>query len=540
MTTMMQLVQQKATRPVSKVTTRPSPNKGLNSFDSIVTMGDGYALLLRNLFAQPYGCQVRRGYVRHQAGLDGPVESVMSHNRSAGAKLYAVSDGGAANLSTWYDVTVPNAAPTMMLEDLSNARWQHINFPNAAGVNFVAVNGADDLVWISDSGTVVQVGDGDGTGNTIKNVDPAKLIQVYSHQKRLWFVEKDTTYAWYMPPDQITGEATEFNPGVNWTRGGTLKQIITWTLDDGNGADDHLVFISSEGEVSVYRGTDPSTAETWSLQGVYYAGAPVAGNRFACRYGGDIIMLTQFGIVQLSNLLKSTKVNPTDNDWAQKVQYLISGAATEFGERFGWQPFVFPGANMVMVNVPTTDATSFQFVENDITKAWSEFIGYQAHCWELHNQLPVYGGLGAVYRAWEQFTDDAIIDDNGKLTPGAVIRSEAQTSFSYFNSLGQQKHFKMVRPSILSRGFFNLSLSCNVDFVFDTPTAPGSFSIEEPGRWDEDKWDAAVWAGGLTTYKTWLAVTGIGTAASLRMLLKTSSETYWASTDWLLEEGGVM
>ena len=251
-------------------------------------------------------------------------------------------------------------------------------------------------------------------------------------------------------------------------------------------------------------------------------------------------MLTQFGIVQMSNLLKSTKVNPTDNDWAQKVQYLISNAATEYGENFGWQPFVFPGANMVMVNIPISDVGSFQFVENDITKAWSEFIGYQARCWELHNQLPVFGGLGAVYRAWEQFTDDAVISDTGVLTPGAQIRSEAQTSFTYFGSFGQQKHYKMVRPTILSRGDFNLSLSCNVDFLFDTPVAPGYFSAEQPGRWDEDLWDAAVWAGGLTTYKTWIAVTGIGTAASMRLLLRTNSETYWASTDWLYEDGGVM
>lgn len=522
---------------VSTVTTRPSPNKGLNSFDSLVTMGEGYALVLRNLFAQPYGCQVRRGYVRHQSGIAGTVESLMSHNTTT-QKLYAAANGGVS--STIYDVTVPNADPVPVVEDLTNARWQHVNFGNVAGVHLIAVNGADDMLWIAPDGTITPVIQGDGTGSTIKNADPKTFIQVYSHQKRLWFVEKDSTYAWYLPPDQLSGEAVEFNPGVNWVHGGTLKQIITWTIDDGNGADDHLCFISSEGEVSVYNGIDPNTAETWSLQGVYYAGAPVAGNRVACRYGGDIIMVTQFGVVQMSNLLKSTKVNPTDDDWAQKIQYLVSSSAAEFGDLFGWQPFVFPGANMVMINVPTADETSFQFVENDITKAWGEFIGYQARCWELHNQLPVFGGLGAVYRAWEQYTDDAIIDDDGVLTPGAQIRSEAQTSFSYFGSLGVQKHYKMVRPSVVSRGRFNMSLSCNVDFQFDTPVAPSYFTANEAGRWDNGRWNSAIWSGALGTYKAWIAVTGIGTAASLRVMLRTDSETYWAATDWLYESGGVM
>ena len=524
---------------ISKVTTRPAPIKGINSYDSIAGMEEGYAFLLRNLFAQPYGCQVRRGYVRHCEGLDGKVETLASHNTTS-PKLYAFADGGPVNLTTLYDVTTPNAAPVSKETLLTNARWQTINFPNVAGVHMIAVNGADDLLWFKPDNTIVSVTTGDGTLDTIKNVDPKLLIQVYSHQKRLWFVEKDSTRAWYMPPDQITGEATEFNPGINWTRGGTLVQIITWTIDDGNGADDHLAFISSEGEVSIYQGIDPAAPETWGLQGVYFAGAPVSGNRVACRYGGDIIIITQFGLVQMSNLLKSTKVNPTEGDWSQKVQYLISGVVSEHGTQFGWQPFVFPGANMFIVNVPNTDSNRFQFVMNDITKAWSEFLGYNANCWELHDQLPFFGDLGAVYRAWEQWTDDAIVSNDGKVTPGALIASQAQTSFSYFGALGQQKHFKMVRPTILCRGKFQLSLSANMDFVFDTPNAPVTFQITKAGVWDEDLWDTAVWAGGLLTNKVWTAVTGIGTAASLRILLLTDSETYWATADWLYEVGGVM
>jgi len=100
--------------------------------------------------------------------------------------------------------------------------------------------------------------------------------------------------------------------------------------------------------------------------------------------------------------------------------------------------------------------------------------------------------------------------------------------------------FKMVRPTILARGEFNLSLSANMDFKFDSPVAPNYFPTLEEGIWDEALWNNAIWAGGLDTFKSWIGVTGIGTAASLRLLLRTDSETYWASTDWLFEVGGVM
>jgi len=524
-------------RQVSKVTTRPAPVKGLNAYDSIVAMPQGYALVLRNFFAQPYGCQIRRGYRKHCVeGIIGPVETVASHNALT-PKLYAFTTDGASGVM--YDVTTPNVPAVSKLGGLANGRFQHINFANAAGVSLVAVNGANNMVWVQSNGVVVTVANGDGSGNTISGVDPKNLIGVYAHQKRIWFVEKGSTRGWYLPPDQITGVARSFDFGPIWTRGGYLSQILTWTIDDGDGADDHLIAISSQGQVAVYKGMDVEAADNWSLQGVYFSGSPV-GRRAAIRHGGDVMILTDFGIVFLSDLLKSTKVNPNDDTSAKYVQQLVSAAVSLNGKAFGWQPFIFPGANMVMINIPATDTTAYQLVMNDITKAWSEFIGYNANCWELHQDLPFFGSFNAVYRAWEGTSDGEQVDSIGKVTKGDDIRAEAQTTFDYFESLGQQKHFKMVRPTLLSRGDFALSLSVNTDFVFNSPTAPAAFTVVNPGAWDEDLWDNATWEGGLLTYKNWQGVVGIGTAAAIRLLIRSSSETYWASTDWVYENGGIL
>jgi hypothetical protein len=525
----------------SKLAVRPAPVKGINAYDALGFMPEGYALVLRNLYAQPYGCQVRRGYVRHVEGLGGEVESLMSHNLGTDPKLYCViaQDPGVASL---YDVTTPNAPGVPILEnDLTNARWQHINFPTVGGVFLVAVNGADDGILIRPNHTVERLIAGDGTvANTIKGIDPKLLVQVYSHQKRLWFVEKDSTRAWYLPPDQFYGVATDFNPGANWTRGGTLSMIITWTIDDGNGADDHIAFISSMGEVSIYQGLDPDNAETWALQGVYFAGAPVAGHRVAVKFGGDILILTQFGLVQLSDLLKSTKVNPTEGNIGKYIQQLVSNAVTLHGTQFGWQPFIFPGANMVILNIPATEDTAFQFVQNDITKSWSEFLGYNANCWELHQELPFYGSFGAVYRAWEQWTDDATVQDDGRVILGAEIRWEAQTTFSFFDEGPYQKQFHLVRPAIVSEGQFRLSYAVNVNYSFGGASFPATFTAYQPGIWDEGLWDDAVWAGGLRTFMGWLGAEGLGVNASLRLLGTSASETYWASTDWVYEKGGIL
>lgn len=524
------------TRQVSQVATQAAPVKGLNAFDSVVGMEEGYALVLKNWYAQPYGCQLRRGYVVHKE-VDGVVESLLPHNRLT-PKLFAVAnDAGACTL---YDVTTPNGGALALYFGLSNARWNSINFPNAAGVNMIAVNGKDDPFWFQANGNIARISAGDGTTpNTIANVDPKNFTQVYAHQKRLWFVEKDSTAAWYLPPDQLYGVATFFDFGPLMTRGGYLTQIITWTLDDGNGSEDHLAAITTEGEVLVYSGLDPDGVDTWALVGVFYAGAPM-GPRAATRFGGDILFITIHGIVLMSQLLQSTKVNPSQDNIGQKVQQLLSTAATTYRNEFGWEPFIFPSANMIVVNIPFSSTKSAQLVLNFITKSWSEFIGYEARCWALHQQLPFYGGFGGVFRAWEGHTDGAVIDPHGEVTPGEPVRGEAQSAFSFFGSPGQNKHFKMVRPTILSQGYFRASIAVNTDFKFDSPVYPTSFPTPEFGKWDEDKWDAAVWSGGLTTYKSWNSVTGIGSAAAIRVLVVSDAETYWPVTDWLIETGGVM
>lgn len=529
-----------AVKQVSKVASQSSPVKGLNSYDSLVMMPEGFAVLMRNMFPQPYGCQVRHGFVQHTVGLGGNVETLVSHARSTGNVLYAfVAVGTACNI---VDVTVPNQnnpTPYRIVAN-SNARWEAINFSNSAGVSLVAVNGQANPIWFKPDGSNVDLVSGNGTNpNTIAGVDPQLFTHVYSHQKRLWFVEKNSTRGWYLPPEAFYGTATSFDFGSLWTRGGYLSQIITWTTDDGDGPDDLLVAISSEGQAAVYGGIDPSNASTWQLKGVYGCGAPI-GKRAAVRYGGDVLILTQFGLTTMGDMLKNSKESLDGVEFSKYIQQLLSQAITARSSVFGWQPFVYPAANMVIVNIPAADNSWYQFVMNDITKAWAEFIGYNAKCWCLHNQMPFFGGNGRVDRAWERFTDGAIVANDGTVTEGADVQSEVETSFSYFEAPGLQKHAKMVAPSIICNGTFSLQLAVDVDFNFRGINAPASIPQKLGGIWDNGKWDNATWGYGLTAYRRWVSVEALGVAMSLRMRMRSNVETYWAATNWLIESGGVL
>jgi hypothetical protein len=61
------------------------------------------------------------------------------------------------------------------------------------------------------------------------------------------------------------------------------------------------------------------------------------------------------------------------------------------------------------------------------------------------------------------------------------------------------------------------------------------------GRWDTALWDQANWGGGLVTTKIWQGVTGLGFSGSVNMNVASAGiELHWASTDYVMERGGVL
>src|SRR5439155_1006380 len=82
-------------------------------------------------------------------------------------------------------------------------------------------------------------------------------------------VETHTLKAWYLPINAIGGAATALDHSSICEQGGHLVAAMTWTLDAGYGMDDHLVFITSSGEVVVWRLTDPTTPTGIAMIGLF-------------------------------------------------------------------------------------------------------------------------------------------------------------------------------------------------------------------------------------------------------------------------------
>lgn len=504
---------------VSDTASVPAPYGGWNARDAWADMAATDAIILDDIFPTSSDVMLRKGYSNHVTGISGQVESLMAYNSPTANTLFCAAG------TAFYNVTTAGAVGAAVQSGLTNARWQHINVATSGGNFLLNVNGSDKLRGYN--GTAWWT-DGDGT-HDITGVDTANCIGISLFKTRVWLVEKSTLKVWYLPTNAIAGAANAINFQSIAKRGGYLMAMDTWTIDAGEGMDDHAVFVTSEGEVIVYKGTDPSSATTWALVGVWQIGSPL-GRRCLMKMAGDLLYVSKDGVLPLSKALLSDRVNPkialTD-----KIQSAMNTAAVNYGSNYGWQLLLYPKGPMLILNVPVnTGSGQHQYVMNTITGAWCRFTGWAANCFEIFSDEPYFGGNGVVCRAWDEF------DDNG-----ADITGNVKTAFNYFSNKGQLKHFKLARPIFGTNGTPAVYIGLNIDYEDVEPSASLTFSPPSYAVWDSSVWDTGVWGGGLSPSKSWQGLRALGYSAAIRMRIQAQSiEVRWYSTDFVFERGGVV
>jgi hypothetical protein len=289
------------------------------------------------------------------------------------------------------------------------------------------------------------------------------------------------------------------------------------------------VIITSKGEIAVYKGTDPSSASTFALVGVYLVGAPV-GRRCFTKIGGDIAIITIDGVMPLAQALAASRSKPAIA-LTDKIKGAFNVAAQIYGLNFGWEAILFPKGSFVLFNIPCAEGSGqHQYVMNTTTRAWCRFIGWDANCWAIFNDELYFGGNGVVTKAWVGQSDN-----------GMNITADGKQAFNYFGSRGQTKIWKMVRPILQANGSIGAVIDLNVDFEDSASPSVPSFTGISESLWDQAIWDEDVWGGGLITIKDWQSLSGEGYCAAFRMKCATNSIIIrWTSTDYVFERGGIL
>ena len=579
----------------AKTASVPAPIGGWNGRDSLAQMDATDAVQMVNWYPTPTDVTMRKGYTVVSTGITGAVHSLMNYNKAtsgynlfaaAGTVIYDAKPSPATSVFTgitndkfqhvnitntaghflvacngvdptliydgtaWFKVATTTTAATIStithvgaVATLTTATAHNLITGNRVtisgassseynGTFVITKTGANTFTYTMAStpalnATVV----GSYTVIGITGVDSSTFINVNLFKNRLFFTQKDTLTCWYLDVNSIGGTASPLYFGGIARNGGYLQAMGTWTLDAGQGADDYAVFVTSMGEVIVYNGTDPTSATTWALKGVWQLGQTF-NRRCFFKWSGDLLLLTQDGLVPLASALQSSRLDPRVN-LTDKIYYPISIACTQYFANFGWQINYFASENMLILSIPTNDGME-QYVMHTITKSWARFTGIEAYCWEVSGDNDMhFGGDGFVATFYTDTSDN-----------GTNISAAVQQAYSYFDSPGQNKRFTMVRPILQSTGGLPAVL-CGLSVDFQPIDNLGAISFnpstQTGSTWDTAKWDTNIWSGGLVTTRIWQGVTGIGFAGSINLTAVAQGiELHWASSDYVFEPGGVL
>lgn len=483
------------------------------------------AVQLTNWFPTSSDVQVRKGMAAHATGITdsgaAQVETLISYRPPSGAhSLWAFAG------TKLFDVTSAGAVGAATVSSLSNARWQATNFTTAGGNFIIAVNGANSALLYN--GTTWTAITGVSTP-AITGVTTSDLINLNVFKERVWYIEKSSMSVWYTAVGAVTGALTELDLGSVFKKGGYLMAMGTWSVDGGLGIDDLAVFVTSQGEVAVYQGTNPASANTWALIGIFNIGAPL-GRRCLQKYGGDLLIATQDGIVPASKAFINDRTSAVVA-LSDRISGALRDAASLYSANFGWEIIQYPKGGALIVNIPKATSGQVQYVMNTTTGAWCDFTGWTANTFEVHNDELYFGMSGEVRKAWTG-TSDA----------GAAIVAEAIGAFDYFGTRNGLKQTTMIRPVIgWDANPTEFLVGVDADFVTQTPTGAIVFSGGSGGVWDTATWDVGMWGGDVRLNTLWYTAYALGYALAPHIRVSTNAAIVkWAACDFLYQSGAVL
>lgn len=424
----------------------------------------------------------------------------------------------AATASAIYDVTSPanpNVAPTAAVSGLSGGDWDSLQFTTPGDSFLMMVNGADDMRQYD--GTSWLAVNASSTPRSITGVDTSSITQLWNFKNRVFMVQGGTMSAWYLPVDAVGGAATEFPLGGVFTLGGTLLFGATWSLDSGQGLDDVCLFFSSKGEVAVYEGTDPSSASTFALSGVYRIGRPLDKAGWF-KAGGDIAVMTDDGIVPVSAAVRQDRSGlkmgaitaPIEDEWSRII-------AQRDGLNIRFSVALWHSQTMLIIGLPTDSSMTDQcLVANSRTGAWAEYIGWPARCFAVYDDRLFFGTASGQVVEAEVTGADQGVPYTGVFLP----------AFEQFNSPSEKEavHARLVAKSDYD---YTFSLFANADYSVDIPAALPSDSFTGLSVWGAGVWGTFAWSGsgGFKQIRTeWQSVGAVGHALSAGVSI-TSGQT---------------
>lgn len=542
------LTSQQITRPqqqTAKVFRYPAPLEGIDSRVSIAEGNLANCVYTYNLVPAEFGMIVRRGYREWQIGVESatglgvhtviPFDSVTQDLTKH--RLFAVTNEGIWNVTDSAGTPVLMQAFTNTTDEAGYGVYTHYVGNNEADVLFYAdsLNG----LYQYDAGTDTWSRPTGITGPVLEDVN-----FIVSHKQRLWLIEENSTKAWYLAPGAIAGAATEFFFGAKFRHGGNLVGLYNWTIDGGAGVDDYLVSVSSTGDILPYQGDDPATT-AWTLVGTYFVGKVPRGGNIGSEHGGELYIMSSYGLVSMTNLLKGLETvasgaSADSNGISSKISQFIRTQMKRTIDEYGWAVRVIPSEGGILISTPLEYAREpIQYFYNIATSSWGMWRGLPIQAFDTWNNNVVIGLDDNRVGFMDVDLDDVKLTPPAEGGNGVPIEWSILSSFSPLDNPALYKRVKLIRPDFLSVYEPDYMVSARYDYSLLEAGLFAPVFFDDPGLWDTGLWDSALWGsetnGNFTSVQgAW----GTGRYVAITMKGRSKATTRFVGWDIIYDVGG--
>jgi len=541
----------------------PAPILGNNTLDNVMSMGPEYTYISNNFVSRPFGLELRKGYrewLVKGVTLPANITTLMSYSNpgSTSVKLFACAED---TNNVVYDISLPNtalpalpysvppsttpyppAAPIHHMQTGSGAQiageWSWVNFNTPTSAYLLCVlHGKGYYQYTPATGWMkVPTNPGPGAPATREVQfefptgtfhDASTMLFVFSFKGRVWFLQAGSGLAFFLPLNSVYGKAGVIDLGQFLAHGGGLAYAINWTYDSGAGIDDRLIFVGNNGDMVIYEGTDPASATAWKQVGTWYVGRIPKGRRGYDQYAGDVVIITEYGVLSISDLVSGRITSMQgQSSVAPKTNPSIARAvSTTINEKY-WQIVNYPTEELLVLVSPirTLDnGQRYSWCMSHFNRSWTTLTIMEPYCAVLHDGQFIFSNRsGKVYQGFFGFEDGASYDET---ITGNEVTGQFQTGFHDYGTPNANKRAQRVRILGRSDGMPTYLLRLVPEYSFDDMPNPGAAALTGSALWDVALWDDALWKSRSATWKKWFGVASFGKRIALQAAVRGSGYT---------------
>lgn len=386
----------------------PASVRGIDESLPLRSLKSDHALRMVNLISDPNGLRSRPGQRLWTSGLPGRVTSMLSWCNS---RNFAFCSGQCYEFK--HGLVLPGFGPII------SDRWLGDTLTNIGGKFLVATSDLDGVYHFD--GSIWRE-------SLIQGVDSRLLYCPRFYARRMWFTKLGSQDVYYLAAGAVSGPAKVFPLGPVFSTNAPVVAIgVIKGSENAKNSSDQIAFATSDGEVAIFAGTDPSVSKSWGYVGTF-ASSPPLGWRPLSNIGGELCMITVDGVISIPSSLPKEKGERKKSMLTTPIHKTFSGFSG-YASSDAWQMIEYSaGKGGSLLNWPNKSPHILS------RGAWSESLGLESLSWLESDGTYRGTSSGEIFKLGE------LDDDDG--SPIVVVALSAAKHYVREATANQ------VRPSI--------------------------------------------------------------------------------------------